>query len=163
MDRVIAGAGASRRSWRLKVHRRSERESSVSNALRLVIVGIMLVSFTACTSLQPIRDFTPSKIRNQVHVGDQVLVVWRSGTEYKLRVTAIDADALHGTTDAGKSYKVLFEGIRSIDVEKSSAGQTGIWIGAAVTAFIILLLLSLKVSDPGSPDTSSGSESGSGG
>lgn len=130
----------------------------MSSALRLAIVGIMLISFTACTTLQPLQDFTPSKIREQVHVGDRVSIVWRSGARYDIKVTAVDADALHGVTDAGKAYKFLFEGIRSIEVEKRRGWQIGTGIGAAVTvavvAFIFLLLRSLR------SDTGSGGEGG---
>ncbi len=124
-------------------------------------VALTLLSFTACTTLQPIYDFTPSKIRQQVHVGDRVLVVWRSGAEYDLTVISIDDDALHGRTDAGKQYKMAFEGIRAIEVEKTRGWQTATGFGAVLTVGLIAFLLALlKGWDPGGGGES-GSSSGS--
>ena len=131
----------------------------MSSGLRLFVVGLTLISFTGCTSMRPIEEFTPSKIREEVHAGDHALVVYGSGhVEYDITVTAVDADALHGVTADGQGYKFPFEKIRSIDVERTSKGKTtAIVVPIAVTAFIIFLIRSLKWGDPG------GGEQGGGG
>jgi hypothetical protein len=132
---------------------------AISEPLRLAVVGITLLSFTACTSLQPIRDFTPSKIHDQVHRGDRVSIVWRNGSEYNLEVFAVDADALRGRADDGKNYKVLFEDIRSIEVEKVRGWQVATGFGAILTIGVIAFLVALiRGWDPGG-----GGESGSSG
>src|SRR5689334_7752374 len=90
---------------------------------RYIVVALTLVSFTACTSMQPIEDVRPSTIRSQVAVGDRASVVFAK-VRYDITVTAVDAEALHGVSAAGKAYKFPFEGIQAIDVEQSSGGRT---------------------------------------
>jgi hypothetical protein len=118
-----------------------------------------MVSFTACTTMQPIHDFTPSKIHDRVRVGDHVSIIWRSGAQYDVEVTGIDDDALHGRTAAGKHYKIAFEGIRSIEVAKTSGWQVATGVGAVVTvaviAFIIALIRGLHDSGAGGESSSS--------
>jgi len=132
---------------------------------RNFVVLVTLLAYTtliACTSMRPIEDFSPSKIREQVHVGDRASVVYGSSGRYDITVTAVDADALHGVTDAGNGYKFPFEKIRAIDVERTSKGKTtAVVVPIAVTAFIILLIRSLKWGgDPGSADPGSGNGGG---
>jgi hypothetical protein len=132
------------------------------DSVRGFVVGLTLLSFTACTSLQPIRDFTPSRIREQVHAGDRVSILWRSGAQYDVTVTAVDADALHGTATDGKHYKILFEDIRSIEVEKTRGWQVGTVFGATLTVGLVAFLLALiKGWEPGGGESGSSGSSGS--
>lgn len=125
-----------------------------------VVTLLAYTTLTACTSMRPLEDFSPSKIREEVQVGDRASIVFGPG-RYDVRVTAVDAEALHGVTDAGKAYKFPFEGIRSIDVEQTSKGKTAaVAISVAVTAFIILLIRSIKWGDPGGGGEQGGSGNG---
>lgn len=126
---------------------------------RNLVVAVTLLAFTACTSMQPIRDFTPSRIREQVHVGDHVFIDATNGSGYDLHVDQIDTDALLGHAPSGKRYKIAFESIRTIQVEKTSGWQAGTGFGAILTVGLIAFLLALlKGWDPGG-----GGESGSSG
>lgn len=119
---------------------------------RTIVVALTLVSFTACTSMQPIEDFRPSTIRERVAIGDHASVVYAK-VRYDITVTAVDAEAVHGTTETGKAYRFPYEGIQSIDVEQTSGSRNwAMAVGAAVLVFIILLIRSIKP-DKGSPDT----------
>ena len=130
---------------------------------RYIVVALTIVSFTACTSMQPLEDFSPSKIRKEVDVGDRVSLVYAK-VRYDVTVTAVDAEAVHGTTDGGKAYKFPYEGIQAIDVKKMSwgdtAGAAGATVYAAVIVFIIVLLRSLKFGDPSSSRDTGGSGNG---
>ena len=126
---------------------------------KYLAVAVTLLSFTACTTMQPMRDFTPSRIRHQVEPGQHVSIVAENGNTYDLVVTAVDDDSLTGTAPSGKAYRIHYEAIESIDVERTSGWQVGTGFGAVLTVGLIAFLLALiKGWDPGG-----GGESSSGG
>jgi len=105
---------------------------------RNTVVALTVLSFTGCTTLRPIEDFSPSTIRQQVEPGDEVRIVALTGEIYELTVTKVESDALVGRTDAGKSYRVHYEAIQYIEVEKSDAWKTA---GSALGGTVVLLYL----------------------
>ena len=107
---------------------------------RNAVLALVLLSFTACTTLQPIQDFSPSRIRQQVEVGDEVRIVTLTGATYQFEVTSVEADALQGTADSGKQYKVMFEAIKVIDVEKVSGWKTATGVGATVSTLAVIFV-----------------------
>lgn len=106
---------------------------------RNLLLAITLLSFTACTTLQPLEDFSPSRIRQQVEVGDRVQIVAMTGATYDLKVTKIGVDALHGKARSGKQYKVMFEAIRSIQIEKVSGWKVATAVGATMTTLVVIV------------------------
>jgi len=112
-------------------------------ALRGLAVSITLLCFTGCTTLQPLADFSPSTLRQEVEVGDRVQLVTLEGVAYDLTVTRVDADALHGHGDTGKQYKVMFEAIRTIRVEKLSGWKVATGFGVTVAALAVLAMLAV--------------------
>lgn len=105
---------------------------------RNTVVALTVLSFTACTTMRPIEDFSPSSIRQQVEPGDEVHIVTVTDAIYDLTVTKVEADALVGATDAGKSYRVHYEAIKYIEAEKTDAWKTA---GTALGGTIVLLYL----------------------
>lgn len=110
------------------------------NALVLMLVCTLV----ACTTLQPIEDFSPSVIRQQVHVGDHVLIESVKGNTYKLTVTLLDDKSLHGTDANGKGFRVDYEAIRTIKAEEINAAGVAVGFGAtlsvlAAAAFAVVI------------------------
>ena len=104
------------------------------------VLILSLMSFTACTTMRPIEDFSPSQLRQEVEVGDEVEIVATNGKRYELEVTKVEADALYGEADSGKRYKVPFESIQSIRVEKVSG-----WRTAGVTVVVYYVLTAIAI------------------
>jgi hypothetical protein len=130
--------------------------------LRNLGVAVTLLCFTGCTTMKEMREFSPSRISQEVRPGDHVLIAANNGQDYDLTVESVGADALQGHTASGKRYKIVFESIDAISVERTDAKQGwtafGVVMTAAVVAFIWALLRALKFeSGPG------GGESGGGG
>jgi cytochrome c-type biogenesis protein CcmH/NrfG len=117
--------------------------------LRNGCVALTLLCFAGCTTLQPIEDFSPSKIRETVEVGDQVSIVAMNGRTYDLEVTAVEADALRGVAASGKAYKIKYEAIRSIRAEQIHAGHTagavGTTVGAVVTVAAVVTFIAVLI------------------
>jgi hypothetical protein len=103
---------------------------------RNAVVAVMILSIAACSTLQPIEDFSPSRIRQQVEPGDEVHIVVLAGAAYDLTVERVDADSLTGRASSGKRYKIQFEAIRHIEVAEMDAVKTvG---GTLATAYIVV-------------------------
>jgi hypothetical protein len=103
---------------------------------RRAIVAVVVVSLVGCTSLAPLEDFSPSRIQQAVRPGDEVHIVVLAGASYDLTVQRVDADSLTGRSSSGKSYRIMFEAIRSIEVEEVDAVATvG---GTLVTAYVVV-------------------------
>ena len=94
--------------------------------------------FTGCTSMQPIKEFTPQNAREQLEVGDEVRVVATNGTTYELEVTRVGDDSFSGKAENGKRYKVPYAAIQSIEAEQISAAKTGGAIGATTIVLYAL-------------------------
>ena len=104
---------------------------------RVAVVVLTLLSFTACTSLRPIEDFSPSRIRAQVEAGDDVHIVTRKGATYDLTVTRVESDALTGRAASGKLWKVQYEAIEYIEVaETDLVGTAG---GVLMTFYVVVV------------------------
>lgn len=127
---------------------------------RYLVVAVTLLCFTGCaTTMVPLTNFTPSRITSEVQVGERVVIGAIDGKVYDLTVTSMRADALYGTAQSGKRYKIPFESIQDITVERKSGWQAGTAFGGILTVGLIAFLLALlKGWDPGG-----GGESGSGG
>jgi len=114
-------------------------------AFRGAIVGLMLLSFTGCTTLQTIEDFSPSVLEQRIEVGDRVHVVARSGKDYDLTVTRVDGAMLEGHNDAGKRYKIPFEAILHVEVAEAdvvaSAFATLVTVFAVATAIVVYAII----------------------
>jgi len=115
---------------------------------RDAVVAFALLSLTGCTTLRPIEDFSPSRIRAGVEVGDRVRIVTLADVRYDLKVTKVEADALYGIAKSGKHYKVMFEAMRTIEVEKVAGWKVATGVGTAIgvlaAAVVALLLYSLS-------------------
>ena len=103
---------------------------------KAAVVALVLPAFVACSSLQPLEDFSPSRIVAKVEPGDEVHIVTLTGSIYDLTVTRVDADSLSGRASSGKRFKIMFEAIQYIEVEEADALKT---VGATLlTAYAVL-------------------------
>jgi hypothetical protein len=109
------------------------------------VVALMVLSLTACSTLRPIDDFSPSRIRAHVEVGDDVRIVARSGVAYELEVTAIGAAELEGRAASGKKYRIAFEAIQFIEVEEGDAIKTvAVSLASLYVVITVLFVLALR-------------------
>ena len=102
---------------------------------RHAVVAATLLSFTACTTMQPIKNFSPATAQEHIHTGDEVHVVLGNGSVYDLEVTKVEEDSFVGEADSGKRYRIKYASIRSIESEQASAGKTA-GLGAGVMAVL---------------------------
>ena len=109
----------------------------MTGVARIAVIWLTLLSFTACTSLRPIEDFSPSRIRAQVEVGDDVHIVTRKGATYDLTVTRVESDALVGRAESGKLWKVHYEAIEYIEVEEADLVGTA---GGVLMSFYVVVV-----------------------
>jgi hypothetical protein len=96
-------------------------------AVALLAVATYLT--TACTSLQnvPVRNADQTVARPAVSVGESVVVTTRSGEKKQFTVTAVEEDAL-----VGSSERVAYADMQQLDVRRSEGGKKGLIIGAVV-------------------------------
>lgn len=115
---------------------------------RILIVAITLLCYGCATTMVPLDRFTPSRIVAEVKVGERVIIDATNGQRYDLTVTMIQNDALFGTTKAGKRYKMPYESIDRIEVERHSGWEAGVPVmvlgTAAVIGFIWALIRGLQ-------------------
>ena len=104
--------------------------------LRHAVVAITLLSFTACTSMRPIEDFSPAKVHQHVQVGEKVHVVMASGAVYDLVVTKVEADSLVGKADSGKHWRIRYDAIQSMEAEEPDALKS---VAAGVGGTVVVL------------------------
>jgi len=114
-----------------------EREPKIAMIFRNTVVMLTLLSFTACTTMQPMEDFSPSKIRDEVEVGDRVEIIATTGMTYDVEVLELGDTFVMGRTDAGKRYKIQYEAIKTIRVAEVSPLKTVGGIG--VTLYVVLI------------------------
>lgn len=114
---------------------------------RAAVVATTLLCFTACTSLQPLEQVGSTQIREEVEVGERVIIEASNGQTYDLEVTKLGDDALWGRAKTGKYYKIPFAAIKSIKAEQLSgsrtAGGTSIVLGAALTVVVVVAILAV--------------------
>ena len=109
---------------------------------RHAVVAATLLSFTACTTMQPIKNFSPETAPQDIHKGDEVHVVLGNGSVYDLEVTKVEEDSFVGEADSGKSYRIKYASIRSIESEQASAGKTaGLGVGAIVVVLGAIVVI----------------------
>lgn len=110
------------------------------------VVGVTLMSFTACTTMQTVQDFSPSTIRSQVAVGDRVEILASNAVTYELVVQELGDTYLVGRADSGKRYKIQFEAIRELRTQEVSAGATVAGVGAGLYVILIGLFIAFLAS-----------------
>lgn len=113
---------------------------------RSLVTGLTLVSFTACTTMQRVPDFSPSTIHSQVAVGDRVEIVASNSITYDLVVQELGDTYLVGQASSGKRYKIQFEAIRELRTQQVSAGTTVAGIGVTLYVILIGLLIAALAS-----------------
>ena len=110
--------------------------------LRSAVVAVALLCLTACTTTRPLADVSVATIKDEVAVGERVVIVATNGKTYDFEVTAVDPDALWGRDQAGKRYKVAFAAIESIQADQVSVGATvggtATVLGAILTAAAVV-------------------------
>lgn len=110
---------------------------------RSFVTGLTLLSFTACTTMQAVRDFSPSTIRGQVAVGDRVEILASNDMTYELVVQELGDTYLVGQADSGRRYKIQFEAIRELRTRQVNAAATVGGIGAGLYLVMIGLFIVL--------------------
>lgn len=105
-------------------------------------VAIFLsVCLIGCTSMKAVETPT-SATPAQVVAGDQVQVTTKAGKLYVLEITEVSDDAMLGRDEAGKLWKVPFDQIQTLEVEKISAAKTAgaTFAGVGVVAVVLFVL-----------------------
>lgn len=114
---------------------------------RCFVTGLALMSFTACSVMQPMEDFSPSRIRAEVRVGDKVQILASNKMTYVLDVTEVADTYLVGQAESGKRYKIRYEAMVRVMRSEVDAGATFAGIGATgvvlLTALFIILITSI--------------------
>ena len=110
--------------------------------MRPLAVALVLL-LSACTTLRPLEDFSPTALREQVHEGDRIRIVTLKGATYEMEVTKVEQDRLHGVTDGGKRFYVDFEVIRSIEVERAQGWKIVTGLGATLTTLAVLTVMAV--------------------
>ena len=121
---------------------------------RNAVVGAIIVSLTACSTMRAIENPGPQTIRDRVEVGDEVRIVTTKGAVYELEVSKVEEQSLTGVAGNGKRYKVPYALIQAIEVEEVSEGKTRgavtagvVAIYAVAIAFALMLARELKPDD----------------
>lgn len=103
-----------------------------------LLIALTLLSFTACTTLQPLADTQPATIRQAVKAGDRVAIEKTDGTRLTLKVEEVGDDFLRGADNAAR-HTVRFSDIRAVETHVMTASDktwTAVGIGVAVIAVI---------------------------
>lgn len=117
-----------------------------STWFRSFVTGLTLMSFTACTTMQRVEDFSPSTIQGQVAVGDRVEILASNTMTYELVVQEMGSTYLVGQADSGKRYKIQFEAIRELRTRQVSAGTTVAGIGVGLYVVLVGLFIAFLAS-----------------
>ncbi len=99
---------------------------------RLCAAALIL---SGCTSMQPLQ--LQGHFPDDIHVGDQLEVITRDGKTTELKVTAVGADRLSGTTPGGATQEIAASAIASIQRREASKGKT-VALGLGVAALAVL-------------------------
>ncbi len=103
-------------------------------SITLLSVAVLLAG---CTSAHVIRP-EPGSIHAQIEKGDRVNIVTHEGDQMTFWVTEVEKDALSGVTGVnrdGKRYRVPFADIRILELERTDALKTGLFVGAGLLTF----------------------------
>ena len=104
---------------------------------RLVLVWVVILGHTSCTTMKTISDLPASEIQKLVKKGDRVQVQTASGETRAIVVTSIDQDTLSGI-ESGSSIQIPRDQITRLDVKRVSLIKTvqlGAVIYVAIAAF----------------------------
>lgn len=108
---------------------------------KATVAVLLSACLIGCTSMKAVERPTVAA-PSQVVVGDEVRVTTKAGKIYALEVTEMAVDAMIGRDDAGKLWKLPFEQIQTLEVEKLSAGKTAgatfAGLGVAAVALYVL-------------------------
>jgi hypothetical protein len=107
---------------------------------RRAVIVLTLLSFTACTTMRPIEDFSPAKVHQYVQVGEEVHIVLASGAVYDLVVTKVEADSLVGKAESGKHWRIKYDAIKSLESEEPDAFKS-IAAGIGTTVAVLYVLV----------------------
>lgn len=113
--------------------------------LRAIIAVIVIVCLTGCTSMQVMDRPAAASLRQKIEVGDQVSVLTRTNRHFDLKVTRIDEGAFIGRDTEDKPWKVGYDQIEQLQVEKTSWGKTaGLTVGIVVVVLGGLIYLGAR-------------------
>lgn len=116
------------------------------------LVAALLAGACATTYWLTVEP-TPTKIQENVHPGDKVVINTKAGTAYRLKVTQVTSEVLIGTSvsDAEKEVTIPFEQIEAIQLEaiarapQSETTRAMMKDSAKSSALFLLLLLVVLV------------------
>lgn len=109
--------------------------------LRILTVLLCGLSLLGCTSLRVMDQPSPSTIRDQFEVGDQVVIITDQGKRHALRITAMQEDALLGRSQSNQQFKVHYDAISSVEFRRVDAANTTLGGLAMVGATVIVAVI----------------------
>lgn len=100
---------------------------------RTLIALLTLAAFTACSTLQPLADTQPARIREAVQPGDRVELVLADGTKHELTIESVTDDALVGK-DSSRRHTIPLSSVETLAVRRMTTSDkwwtAGIVVGA---------------------------------
>jgi hypothetical protein len=93
---------------------------------------LILVLFSACTTMKKVEQPTDAAIAEGVEEGDVILIHLKGGRRFTMEVESVEKDAISGVwPNNGKTYRVGFDRIASVEREEFSLLNTLAAIGGA--------------------------------
>ncbi|SFF61179.1 hypothetical protein SAMN04488120_11245 [Fontimonas thermophila] len=105
--------------------------------LRTAIVIVTAFCLAGCTTMRAVEApasalSASAKTSDQVKVGDRVELYTRAGHFYALKVVSMDESSLVGRDENGKHWRVPFDQIERMQVQRIDALKTAGAVGAGL-------------------------------
>ena len=121
---------------------------------RTLIALLTLVAFTGCTTLQPLADAQPARIREAVQPGDRVELTLADGTTHDLTVESITDDTLVGK-DSKRRHTIPLASIKTLGVRSMTTSDKW-WTAGIVAGAIAVVAIAAGSSGGGGGGSGSG-------
>lgn len=110
----------------------------------MLLLSLCLIG---CTTMKAVERPTPA-LHSQIEAGDDVVVTTRAGKIYSLKVIQVSNDALIGSDQAGKRWKVPYEQIQAMEARRISGWKTaGMTAAVVIAALATVLVVGLRKLD----------------
>jgi len=122
-----------------------------NNRISTLIIAVLMLTNTACTTIRPVYDVGESSFASQVEVGDRVRLTYPNQSSREIVVTEVTETQVKGkihknTRHEPKGYEVVeyWDDIDSVETVKVSALKTagaGLGVVVAIPFMVVGLLM----------------------